>query len=445
MPPTELSQYIENLLSPNYPQDGPGAAVIVTRDGEVLFRKGYGLANLELCVSVEADMVFRIGSVTKQFTAVSILMLLEQGKLSLDDPIEKYLVGYPTHGHTITIEHLLTHTSGIKSYTSMEGWMAEWGRDFTLAGLIDYFKNQPMDFAPGKRWSYSNSGYVLLGAIIEKASGQSYEEFVQKNIFDPLEMRRTYTNPGNRVISRRAYGYDKGPEGYTCAAYLSMTQPHAAGVISSTVDDLARWDAALTSGRLVQPETLQRAFTSYRLPDGKLTHYGYGWGLHDYAGHAWIEHGGGIHGFVCQVARIPDERLFIAVLSNNTSAEKHPGELTFRILTCALGRPYQDPAVVALPGGALAALAGVYRAEENEERFVSYDEGKLFFQYSDKAPRWELQPISPEVFVSAKMGIGRLLFLRDAGGTVTGFEHHSAFDEIDETAQKTEKPLPIKD
>ncbi len=250
-------------------------------------------------------------------------------------------------------------------------------------------------------------------------------------------MRQTYTNPGNRVIPRRAYGYNKGPEGYTCAPYLSMTQPHAAGVISSTVDDLARWDAALTSGRLVRPETLQRAFTSYQLPDGKITHYGYGWGLHDYAGHTWIEHGGGIHGFVCQVARIPDERLFAAVLSNDTGAAKFPGELTFRILSCALGSPYQDPAVITLPGEALAALAGVYQAEAGEERSVIYDEGKLFFQYSDKAPRWELKPISAEEFVSAEMGIGRFRFLRDANGMVTGFEHQGMFEEIDETARKT--------
>ena len=173
-----LVQTIDNLVQETYKPAEPGATVIVVRDGKIIFRKSQGMANLELGVPIEPDMVFRLGSITKQFTAVSILMLAEQGKLALDDSISRFLPGYPTHDHHITVEHLLSHTSGIKSYTSMSEWPPLWGKDFTVQELIDFFKYQPMDFAPGKRWAYNNSGYILLGAIIEKASGQTYEQFL---------------------------------------------------------------------------------------------------------------------------------------------------------------------------------------------------------------------------------------------------------------------------
>src|SRR5215212_5631779 len=163
-----LIQTIENLVQESYKPNEPGAAVIVAKDGEVIFRKGQGMANLELEVPIEPDMVFRLGSITKQFTAVAILMLAEQGKLDLDDSISQFLPGYPTHDYLITIKHLLTHTSGIKSYTSIPEWPPLWRKDFTVQELIDFFKYQPMESAPGKRWAYNNSGYILLGAIIEK-------------------------------------------------------------------------------------------------------------------------------------------------------------------------------------------------------------------------------------------------------------------------------------
>ena len=186
---------------------GPGAAAIVVVDGKVLYRQAYGMANLELGVSLQPDMVFRLGSVTKQFTSTAIMMLVEQGKVALQDPIDKYLPGYPMQGHVITVEHLLTHTSGIQSYTDIPGWMT--GRiktDMTVKELVDGFKNEPMQFAPGTRYRYNNSGYVLLGAIIEKASGQSYESFVTERLFKPLGMTHSYYGSNEPIIPRRAEG-----------------------------------------------------------------------------------------------------------------------------------------------------------------------------------------------------------------------------------------------
>ncbi len=207
-------QSIDTLLAATYPPNGPGAAVILVKDGQVLHRKGYGLANVELNVPIQPETVFKVGSVTKQFTAVSILMLAEEGKLALSDPIEKFLPEYPTHGHRITIEHLLTHTSGIKSYTSLPEWPPTFGKDYTVAELIESFKYKPMDFAPGMRYAYNNSAYFLLGAIIAKLSGGTYEEFLQKHIFDPLGMSHTYGYTAQRLIPRRASGYNKDKDGY---------------------------------------------------------------------------------------------------------------------------------------------------------------------------------------------------------------------------------------
>jgi len=240
-----LAKAINETLAQTYKSNEPGSAVVVVNGGRVIFRKGYGMANLELGVPVEPDMVFRLGSVTKQFTAVAVLMLAEQGKLSLDDDITKFIPDYPAKTQRVTVEQLLTHTSGIKSYTSLPEWLLMWRKDTELNELIGLFKDKPADFAPGERWAYNNSGYVLLGAIIEKASGQSYQDFIEKNIFQRLGMAHSFYDNTARVIPRRVTGYSKGKDGYINAPYLSMTQPHAAGALVSSVDDLALWDAAL--------------------------------------------------------------------------------------------------------------------------------------------------------------------------------------------------------
>ncbi|NTU52026.1 MAG: serine hydrolase, partial [Candidatus Aminicenantes bacterium] len=181
-----LAKKIDAVMSEIYKPGQPGAAVIVRKNGETVFRKGYGMADLELGVPVEPDMVFRLGSITKQFTAVAILLLAQEGKLGLQDEITKFLPDFPTQGRRITVEHLLTHTSGIQSYTDLPEWLPLWRKDFTLKELIDLFKDKPMQFGPGESWAYNNSGYVLLGAIIEKVSGKTYEGFIEAAIFQPL-------------------------------------------------------------------------------------------------------------------------------------------------------------------------------------------------------------------------------------------------------------------
>ena len=201
---------MDRVLAAAYKPGEAGAAVIVVKDGQTLFRKGYGMANLELSVPVRPEMVFRLGSITKQFTAAAILMLAQQGKLAVTDDVTRFLPDYPSGGRKVTIDHLLTHTSGIKSYTGMPEFWKTQGQDASVSEMIDFFKKEPFEFEPGEKWNYNNSGYFLLGAIIEKVSGQPYGEFVLKNIFLPLGMTHSFYGDNEPVIAGRVSGYGGG-------------------------------------------------------------------------------------------------------------------------------------------------------------------------------------------------------------------------------------------
>jgi len=267
------SQQYQQLLEANFDKDGPGASILVAKKGAIVYQSSIGKANLELDVPMEAHHVYRIGSITKQFTAVSILMLLEQGKLDLQDDLTKYIPDYPTKEHTITIEHLLTHTSGIKSMTGMPDFFKDSRHDMTTIEMMNYFKNEPMDFAPGEEFRYNNSGYYLLGVIIEKISGMTYAEFIQQNIFEPLGMTASYYGGAEPLIPNRAAGYQKQGDTYSNAPYISMTLPYAAGSLLSTVSDLYKWNRALLTDQLLKQTTLAKAYVPYTLNNGEKTDF----------------------------------------------------------------------------------------------------------------------------------------------------------------------------
>lgn len=237
---------LDALFSASYKPTEPGATVIVVKDGKTLLRKAYGIADTAGMTPLAPGMVLRLGSITKQFTATAILMLLDEGKLALSDDITRFFPDYPTRGKKITVEHLLTHTSGIASYTSRQEYVLTMGSDMTVAQMIDSFKNAPLDFEPGTAYRYNNSGYFLLGAIIEKVSGQPYAKFLEQRIFVPLGMKDTAYEGFERSSTAHAAGHSPGAKGFEHSAALSMTQPYAAGALVSSVDDLARWDAAVS-------------------------------------------------------------------------------------------------------------------------------------------------------------------------------------------------------
>jgi D-alanyl-D-alanine carboxypeptidase len=409
---------IDSMLTALYPAAEPGAAVLVARDGQVLMRKAYGAASLELGVPLRPEHVFRLGSITKQFTAVATLMLVDEGRVSLDDEITKFFPDYPTQGRRITVEHLLTHTSGIQSYTGMASYRADMRRDMTPEQLIAGFREQPMQFSPGERWSYNNSGYALLGAIIEKVSGMSYADFIRTRIFEPLGMRNTYYETADAVVPGRVPGYDRAGQGpIRQADWVSMTLPYAAGALIGTVDDLLTWNRAVAEGRMLKPETWRRAFNPYQLSAGLTAGYGYGWFVGEAAGRPSIEHGGDINGFSSNNLWIPSERLHVIVLSNRErEAERDPDAISRQIAARLLGAP-AAPAPFAVAEDALQEYVGVYRASATENRVVIREGGALYSQRG-RQPRQEMTPVGRDEFMYASGTRAR--FVRGTDGKVTG-------------------------
>ncbi len=423
---------VDSAFAATYPAGGPGAVVLVARDGRVLMRKAYGMADLELGVPMRPEHVLRLGSMTKQFTAVGVLMLVDEGKLSLDDDVTKFFPDYPTHGRHITVEHLLTHTSGIRSYTSIPAWQAAQRTDMTPAQLVAVFRDQPMDFAPGEDWRYNNSGYALLGAIIEKVSGQSYADYLRARIFEPLGMRDTRVET-QALIPRRAHGYAVGTGRVVAnAGYISMTGPYAAGALVSTVDDLFRWGQAVAAGRMLRPETWRRAFTPFRLADGRDSGYGYGWFIGRLAGQPTREHGGDIDGFSSDGVWIPSAKLQVFVLSNVERSFADPARMSARIAERVLGVP-AAPAAADVPAAALDELVGVYRAGQGDPRVVTREGTRLFVQRG-RAPRQEVRALGNDEFAFASGT--RVTFLR-AGGRVTGLQVHPRLGPDDLAAART--------
>ncbi|MES2864024.1 MAG: serine hydrolase [Bacteroidota bacterium] len=373
----QLFAEFDKLLSEQYKTNETGATALVSRNGEVIYKKAFGMANLEFNIPMQVDNVFRIGSISKQFTAVAILQLMEQGKLNLQDDITKFIPDYPTHGYKITIEHLLTHTSGIQDYPSMKDYEDRITLDLKPTEMINHFKNQPMEFAPGTKWKYNNSGYFLLGYIIEKVSGKTYPQYVEEIFFKPLGMNNSLYGSDSRIIKNRAAGYDKDFTGIINAPFLSMTQPYAAGSLQSTIDDLFKWHQAVHSYKLIKKETLDKAFTKYKLADGKETIYGYGWILGNVQENPTIEHSGSINGFLTQSIYLPKEGLFVAVFSNCNC--NSPGVIGAKMAALALGKPYEYKELP-VENTILQDYVGVYENNYGEQLFITLAENQLYSQ-----------------------------------------------------------------
>lgn len=432
-----LAKKINLFLEKTYPANEPGAAVLAMIDGKIILRKGYGMANLELGIPIKPEMVFRIGSITKQFTAVAIMKLVEQGKLSVTDDITKYLKDYPTHGHKITIHHLLNHTSGIKSYTNVKKMWSLMRKDMTVKELIDFFKTQPMDFAPGERYLYNNSGYVLLGAIIEKVSGKSYETYIDENIFKPLGMNSSYYGSSTRIIPLRASGYKKEKNEFKNADYLSMTLPYAAGSLLSTVDDLHRWYQALEAGKVLSQKSLEQMYTPTKLNNGKTQNYGYGWSLGTSFGEKTIEHGGGINGFTTDALRVPEKKVFVTVLTNFPQRQATAGYVSKWIAAVLCGKELKEKKTVTLDTKILDAIVGVYKISEDEQRTVIREGDQLFTQRSQGPKLPAFAESETEFFY--KNSFSHFTIVKDKNGKVIKMIMHS--DGGDEEAIKiSDKP-----
>ena len=336
-----------------------GMSVALVRGRDTIVMKGYGFADLEFDIATPPAAIYEIGSVTKQFTAAAILQLQEQGKLSLDDELTKYLPEYPLQGRRVTIRRLLDHTSGIKGYTEMPEFGELMVRKLPRDTLLKLFAAKPFEFEPGEGAIYNNSAYFLLGLIIEKASGTKYEDYIQTHLFERAGMKDSRYCSERAVIKHRAHGYDMGPDRRLVrAGYLDHTWPYAAGSICSTVGDLIAWNHALHGGRLLSSASYQELITPGTLNDGTVLRYAKGLSVDSLLGRRAISHGGGINGFRSDLKYFPDDSLHVAVLVN-TAGPVNPSAITMAILRLVLG-PAPEPAVTAFTGSP-DELTGVFR------------------------------------------------------------------------------------
>ena len=310
----DFESKIDSVLHAKYPPNAPGATFLIAKKGQVVYKKAFGLANLELSLPMHTENVFDIASMTKQFTAIAILMLEERGKLRIENTLDQYLPDFP-NGQQITLHHLLTHTAGIKDFTRVKGLNGIAHQNLSPAALIDFFKHEPADFAPGTGHRYSNAGYVVLGAIIEKVSGQSYQDFITTHIFKKLGMNASYYGSHRQIIKNRASGYhDK--KGYVHRRPVSYSIPYASGALLSTVQDLFIWQEALKNNRLIGKVTADKAFANYTLVNGTAINYGYGWHIKDLKGLAARTHGGHFFGFKSMGVYLPKEDIYVVALTN---------------------------------------------------------------------------------------------------------------------------------
>ena len=309
-----VDAYIQSHMSKRHI---PGMSVAIVRDGKVARAKGYGLANVELSVPANDETVYQLASVTKTFTATAVMMLVEDGKLALDDKITSLLPDLPAAWKDVAVRHLLNHTSGIKSYTSVRDFMKTARKDYTHREIINLVAKEPLEFRPGEKWVYNNTGYFLLGMLIEKQTGKKYGEFLDEKIFKPLGMNHTRVNDLHAIIPGRAMGYTWDGKSLRNGEYVSPTQPFSAGAYVSTVNDLAKWDAALRTESLLKRSTLDQMWTPTKLTKGGHADYGFGWELSKVNGHRLCSHGGGIPGFATYLARFVDDNLTVVVLTNS--------------------------------------------------------------------------------------------------------------------------------
>ena len=385
----------DDILQKSVDKNGPGMAVIVYQNGKTVYAGAVGMANIEHDIPLKSDSVFRLGSITKQFTSAAIMMLQEQGKLSIDDDIHKYVPDFPTGDNKVSLAHLMTHTSGINNYTNNKETMEKLiPSPTTLDDMLKKFADEPMLFKTGERMQYSNTGYVLLGKVIEVASEQSYEAFIKENIFKKLGMKNSQYG-GRQIVPSRASGYTESEHGVANSTFIDMVWPHAAGALLSTVHDLAIWNQALASGKVVSKKSYQQMIAPFKLNDGSESNYGFGLGTFPLNKYKAVGHGGGIPGFSTDSMYIPEKDLFIAVFANNDHASPEVLTLKFAAEALSIDVPEFKPAKVS--EASIKKLMGNYAIDDKSVRKLSFEDGKVYSQ-RDKGYKWEVIPMSDNSF-----------------------------------------------
>ena len=382
--PADFKERAKALLEASYPADGPGAAVIVVDDGEVVYSAGRGLADVEAKRPITPETPFKLGSIVKQFTAATVLKLAADGRLSLDDPVSRFFPDWPQPGAGATVRQLLNHSSGIQDYSKIPGWIGRnRTRSWTTAELLAVMRDLPAKAKPGEAWEYNNGGYVLLGAIIEKVSGKAWHEAVEDAIAAPLGLKTLGFAGSEGAMRSMARGYtDAGGRPVPVPA-ADMSVAHAAGGLAGSVVDLGRWARALHHGKVVGPALYKEMTSPAKLADGSTRPYGFGFRLQHLRGRPVLVHGGAGAGIDTDSVYLPSEDLFVAVFANSDEPATDPSTLTRRLAALALGEPIPTFARAEVPLPKIKPLFGAYRREGGRELHFFGRDGKLFLSSGD--------------------------------------------------------------
>ncbi len=398
---------LESLVQQRVAAHEFSGAVLVAQRGKVLFERAYGLANREWEIANTPATRFRIGSITKQFTAVSILLLEERGKLKLSDPVSQHVPDTPPAWGRLTIRHLLTHTSGLANVTELPEFLLWKNSPSTVTQMVARFSELPLEFEPGERFAYSNSNYLVLGLIVERAGGQRYGEFLREHVLDPLGLEDSGLDSNLTILPRRATGYIYRNGGFLNAPYSDMSVPHGAGAMYSTTRDLWRWAEGVFVDRLLTPASRAQLLTPER--DG----YALGVRVYEQRGRKVIEHGGAIAGFSSALRYYPDEGVTVVVLSN-----------LGRSITAELGSELAaalfdtgDATRIEVPTATLQSYAGVYTASPDRYFTIRLVEGKLMARMGNQALSHELVADSETLFYLKPID-GQIEFVRNGAGKI---------------------------
>ncbi len=407
-----LAAQVDAYLEPLLKRDLISGSVLLARGGEVLVAKGFGPANREWDAANGVDTKFRLGSLSKQFTAAAILLLEQRGQLRLEDPLAKYLPGFP-RADRITLHQLLSHTSGLANFNQLPDYWEKNLHHLALREVIDWFKDQPPRAQPGESWNYSNAGFTLLAAVIEKASGRDFAAFLRDELFRPLGMTATGVDEHEEILGRRADGYVRDENGVKRVSYRDMAFMNGAGSIYSTVGDLFRWDRALRTQKPLNGTSLERLFTPVK------EHYACGWFVDQRFGRRLISHSGDITGFRCDMQRFVGDDVTVILLLNFEST--FTAAVARDLGAMALGEPYQPaliPEGVPVPPGTLEAVVGSYGLDARNTLALTVKDGRLLAS-APGLPEAAAVPQSGTVFFIQEWN-GMLRVLRGPEGGVTG-------------------------
>jgi CubicO group peptidase (beta-lactamase class C family) len=411
-----VAQRVDEYLQAEMRVNGFSGTILLARKGAPIVAKGYGLANVEWDIPNTPQTKFRLGSITKQFTSMAVMQLQQQGKLKVQDSICGYLTPCPDAWKPVTIHHLLTHTSGIPSYTGFPTYVSTMMIPKSTAEMVASFRDLPLEFDVGSQFKYNNSGYFLLGVIIEKVAGHPYEHVLRDQIFAPLGMKNTGYDHSGTILSKRASGYAREGSRIVNARFLDMGQPYAAGSLYSTVEDLLVWEQSLYTDRLLPDDARIAMFTAFK------DNYAYGWAAPPVSpqtfGRRFVQHGGGINGFSTMLIRLPDDNITSIVLANNQQASS--GRIARDLVAILLGEPYRvavERTVANVDPKLYDAYVGQYQITPKFILTVTREGDRLMTQATGQS-KLEVFPESETRFF-LKVVDAQITFVKNESGAVT--------------------------